>query len=134
MPLSPDFEPMVWTLVTALRHHIEGHRFNFSDEDALQRGLAETFEGWDFEREYRIDAHNRIDFLIRAPTMQAARIGVEVKVASAAPKVEAQCKRYLDSGLIDGLVLVTTRRHHRKIKADRFDKPFAVVWLGRSGL
>lgn len=130
MPPSPDFEP----LTKMLAEHIGSSRFRFSDEDDLQRGIAEVLDGFDFEREYRIDARSRIDFLVRAPAFHAARIGVEVKVAHPASRVEAQCKRYLDTDHIDGLILVTTRRHHRKITQASFDKPFVVVWLGRSGL
>lgn len=132
MPLSRDFEPEVEQLVDVLAGHILSSRFRFGDEDDLQRGLAEVFDALDFEREYRIDARSRIDFLVKAAS--GARIGVEVKIAGNAGRVHAQCKRYLDSGLIDGLLLVTTRRHHRKLKPEEFDKPFKVVWLGRSGL
>lgn len=133
MPLSKDFEPVVRKLTRMLADHISSNRFTFGSEADLQLGLAEVFDGLDFEREYRIDARNRIDFLVKAAE-PSARIGVEVKVAGAAGQVEGQCARYLATDLIDGLVLVTTRRYHRKITQASFDKPFVVVWLGRSGL
>lgn len=132
MTLSPDFERFL-PLTNMLADHIGGVRFHYSTEDDLQRGIEQLLDGFDFEREWRIDARNRIDFLVRSAADQAARIGIEVKVAGAAGTVEAQCHRYLDSGTIDGLVLVTTKRHHRKIEVKRFDKPFVVCWLGRSG-
>lgn len=114
-----------------LAEFIGEHTFRFEDEDALQRGLAQVLGDFKVEREYRINSRNRIDF--RVHTADGARIGVEVKVAGAAPEVEAQCKRYLASGEIDGLVLVTTRRRHRTVEPSRFDKPFASIWLGNSG-
>jgi hypothetical protein len=107
------------------------HTFRYTNEIVLHQGIATALGDFDVEREFKIDTRSRIDFLVNAA--DGARIGIEVKVAQSAPEVERQCRRYLDSGWIDGLVLVTTRRRHKAIKPERFDKPLVILWLGRSG-
>jgi hypothetical protein len=119
-------------MTALLGEFIGEHKFRFEDEDALQRGIAEALHEFDVEREFKIDSRSRIDFLVTGAG--GARIGVEVKVAGAAPDVERQCKRYLNSDIIDGLVLATTRRRHKSIRPDQFDKPLVTIWLGNSGL
>ena len=104
--------------------------FRSQDEDALQRGVAEALEPFAFTRELRLDGRSRIDFVVHGEW----NVGIEVKIKQAAPEVARQVRRYLKSEMIDGLVLVTTRRRHRALETEEFDKPVRVVWLGRSGL
>lgn len=110
------------------------YNFHYADEDALQRGIEEALgaAGAPFTRELRLDYSSRIDFMVHA----AAEIGIEVKIAQSAPEVERQVRRYMKNDGVEGLVLVTTRRRHRTLEDSdiEFDKPFQVVWLGKSGL
>lgn len=87
-----------------------GHRFLWSSEAELQRGLADAIvaAGVDVEREVRLNARDRVDLLVD-------RLGVEVKVAGAWRDVERQLRRYLESPLLDELVLVTAKALHRRI-------------------
>lgn len=125
-------QPSSVEMTAMLGEFIGEHTFRFVDEDALQQGIEEALADFEVEREYRIDGRSRIDFLVTGAG--GVKIGIEVKVAGAAPDVERQCKRYLNSGVIDGLVLVTTRRRHKSIRPDQFDKPLVIIWLGNSGL
>lgn len=128
MPSAPSPSEVVAEVARVLREH----RFRYEDEDALQRGVAEALEeaGAPFTREPRLDQHSRIDFIVHA----VAEVGIEVKVNQSAPEVARQVKRYLKSDAIAGLVLVTTRRRHRNLDREDFEKPVEIVWLGVSGL
>ena len=108
------------------------HRFNYRDEGALQKGigLALNEAGAPFTREFHLDRYSRIDFQVHAKY----EVGIEVKINGAASAVARQIRRYMASPLIHGLVLVTTRRRHRAIVDESFDKPLEIVWLGLSGL
>jgi hypothetical protein len=89
---------------------IAAARFRWATEDDLQRGLAEALaaKGHVVEREIRLNARDRIDLLVD-------RVGIEVKTAGATRDVERQLLRYLESDLIDELVLVTAKAMHRRI-------------------
>lgn len=108
---------------------IRGFRFTFANEDRLQEGIAGALAdaGIDAEREVRIDARRRIDLL-------ADRIGVEVKVDGSSANVARQVARYLESDLLDGLVLVTNRVRHLRVPPVVHGKPVEVVTLARHGL
>jgi hypothetical protein len=82
-------------------------RFNFSSEEALQRGLLEAFSrsGWHAEREVVLSAQDRIDFLV-------GDVGVEVKVAGGTAGVLSQMARYAAHARIGSLLLVTSRHAH----------------------
>lgn len=91
------------TVATVLR----GLQFHYSDEYALQDGIAQalTAAGFDVEREVRLTSHDRIDLLV-------GTVGIEVKVAGRPGSVGRQCKRYLDSDRVEELVLVSNRPRH----------------------
>lgn len=105
------------------------HRFRYANEDMLQRGLAGalTLDGFDVRREVWIAEGCRIDLLV-------GRVGVEVKVGGSARDVVRQCVRYLESDLLDGLVLVTSRVRHHLDSMEVGDKPVRVVQLAGAGL
>jgi len=124
---SEEFTPLELTEFVA--NVVRGFTFRFTDEKALQDGLELAFGELPLEREFNIDARSRIDFLIALPNP----VGVEVKVSQSPTEVARQVRRYLKSDKIDGLVLVTTRRRHRKLEQEEFDKPVEIVWLGSSG-
>lgn len=105
-------------------------RFRWSTEEELQRGIAEVLElaGIPVRREVRLNCHDRIDLLVE-------RVGVEVKTAGAWRDVERQLRRYLESDLLDELVLVTAKAVHRRIpQGDVAGKRLFVHRLEASGL
>jgi hypothetical protein len=112
------------SLTEALRRH----RFNYSNEDQLQQGIAAalTAAGFDVEREVRLDGRSRIDLLV-------GRVGIEVKVAGTPDAVERQLARYASSDRIDGLMLVTSRPRHL-IPQTINGKPVETVQLAAAGL
>jgi hypothetical protein len=93
-------------------------RARASYKQALGDVLSEA--GFDVAREVRLNARDRIDFLV-------GRVGVEVKVAGATAAVERQLRRYAASDLVDELVLVTSRRLHTRVEVG---KPVTVVVVG----
>lgn len=117
-------EPTTADVADALRRY----RFRFADEARLQEliGQALAKEGVAFEREARLDARNRIDFL-------AGRVGIEVKVAGSVADVRRQVDRYARFERIDGLVLVTAKAAHR-LPPEVGGKPLETVSLLFGGL
>lgn len=109
------------------------HTFNFDNEDELQQGIAKALElaGAPFSREVRLSPRDRIDFVVHA----RHEIGIEVKVTSTG-RLLAQVKRYLESDQIEGIVIVTTARAHKRLSGDHLwaGKSCEVVWLGFSSL
>jgi hypothetical protein len=107
---------------------LEVFRFHYTDEDSLQRGVEEalTGAGVEFTREAIIDV-GRLDFLVHA----SVDIGIEIKIDGAPATVVRQLTRYLNSDSIQGLVLVTSKRHHRRFAGTHVTgKSLEVVWLG----
>lgn len=106
--------------------------FRYQDEDALQASISLVLGelGFEYVREHRIDQYSRIDFIV---DLAGVKVGIEVKIGQAAPEVARQIKRYMASDDIDAVVLFTTRRRHRKLKQEEFDKPIEIVWLGFAG-
>jgi hypothetical protein len=117
-------------LVREVAATFRSRRFMYVAEDRLQQGLAAALvaDGFEVEREVRLDAHSRIDLLVNR------RVGVEVKVAGSAADVARQCARYLRFESIRGLVLVTSRVRHVQLPADVAGKPLEVVSLVGAGL
>lgn len=91
------------TLASLLR----AQRFGFSDEDSLQAAIAAAlaFEGWDYQREFVLDATNRLDFLVD-------RVAIEVKIAGTVRQLIDQIERYSLDDRVAGVVVVTTVTGH----------------------
>jgi hypothetical protein len=105
-----------------VRAVIESRKYRYTDELALQVGLAEAFEaaGLNARREVRLDDQSRIDFLID-------RVGVEITVAGTVEAVERKLTRCASH--VDELVLVTTRPVHRYLPDEINDTPLLVVLI-----
>lgn len=99
-------------------------RFRYTSEDELQQGISLVLDkhGFAFEREARLDARSRIDFLV-------GDVGIEVKVAGSAADLGVQVLRYLRHDRIRAVVIVTTRARHRDIPAELEGKPVHIVHL-----
>ncbi len=106
-------------LATLLR----GHRYRYGRETELHAALAEALRraGHAFEREVRLTAQDRIDFLV-------GDLGVEVKIKGGPSDVAGQLNRYAAHGRVAGLLLVTDRLQLARL-APLQAKPFLVVTL-----
>lgn len=84
---------------------LRSHRYRFTNEDELQRGIAEVLlsVGCGFSREFPSRV-GRIDFLL------AGGICLEVKVDGSRAALLRQLSRYARSGQFDGLIVVASRR------------------------
>jgi hypothetical protein len=108
---------------------LRGYRFRYADEERLQEGIAAALvsAGFSVEREVRLDRYCRIDLLV-------GRVGIEVKVAGREDEVQRQAGRYLQSDLIDGLVLVSSKVRHVRVAKELNGKPVEVVSLAGHSL
>lgn len=107
-----------------VEHAIRAYRFAYASEDALQAGVAAALfhAGFSPRREVTIAKGCRPDVLVD-------RVAVEVKTSGSAGEVARQLRRYLDTGKIDGIVLVTTRVSHLRLQRAIADKRLAVIAL-----
>jgi hypothetical protein len=104
---------------------IRSHRFGYATEAELQQGLydALTAAGLPVRREVTIAPGCRVDHLV-------GRVAVEVKVHGTAAEADRQLRRYLATGKVDGIVLVTNRVGHLALQSAQVE----VVGLARHGL
>lgn len=90
-------------------------------QDALQKVLQEA--GFAVSREVRLDARNRIDFVVfQAPH----RVGIEVKVDGSNPALVAQVQRYCQVDQIDAVLVVATRHRLGRLPREMAGKPVRV--------
>jgi hypothetical protein len=102
---------------------LEGYRFSWVNEGDLQTNIAMILAGrFDYEREVALNARDRVDFMV-------GRIGIECKVAHSATQVIRQLIRYVESPLVDEIILVTTRHSHQTIPTEMGGKSIHVVYL-----
>jgi hypothetical protein len=74
----------------------------------------------EFEREVKLNATDRIDFLV-------GTVGIECKVDGSKNAVASQLLRYAESDRISGLILVTIRNTHRFGGTELLGKPLRVM-------
>jgi hypothetical protein len=120
-------EPTAADIVSALR----GQRFSYATEAQMQDGVEEALRaaGLEIAREVDIGERSghlstgcRIDLLV-------GRVGVELKRDGTALEVARQLRRYLATGSLDGLVLVTARVRHLRCESILRDPRLVVVAL-----
>ena len=101
-----------------------------SDEVALQDLIESVIDatGVPYEREVRLSAADRIDFLV------APGVGMEVKVAGSLPALLRQLQRYAQHDRVGGLLVVTNRSRLLDLPATLSGKPVAVASLLAGGL
>lgn len=109
-------------------------RFARGSEAALQNALMEHLARHLVAdevviREVELSPEDRIDFLV-----VGARIGIEVKVDGATSALVRQLQRYAQHDCIAGLLVVSTRAHHRALPATLSGKPVVVASLLYGGL
>lgn len=103
---------------------IAQYRYPFQSEAVLQESIATMLRANDveFEREVRLGAHGRLDFL-------ADGIAVEVKIHDPLSKVLRQLHRYAQHDQVQAIVLVTTKAHHGRMPPSLNGKPLRVASL-----
>lgn len=103
-------------------------RFNWRSEDDLQRGIASVLGSMQisFEREFRLDEHSRIDFMVEGG------IGIEAKINGTSRDTWKQCVRYMEFSAVEELILVTVKSRHRDGRLT--GKPFHIAWLSAQSL
>lgn len=89
-------------LITDILSVLRSRAFSITTEKELQAEIEKAFikEGVEFEREYRLDNKNIVDFFIDG-------VAVEVKIKGAKKAVYKQCERYCSFDETKALVLVT---------------------------
>lgn len=100
------------------------YRYNFQDEVTLQDGMAIALERHNiaFEREVRLDAKNRPDFMI-------GKVAVEVKIKGTFAEFLRQADRYLSLDQITALIVVGTPKWMPAVPTEMRGKPIYTVRL-----
>lgn len=117
-PTPPEFE------LTYLCQVINAYRYNFQDENTLQEGMAValTNNAIDFEREVRLDAKNRPDFMI-------GTVAIEVKIKGTFAEFMRQAQRYVALEQISALIVVGTPKWLPAVPSTLLGKPVYSVRL-----
>lgn len=121
-------EPSRTEVTTEIARILGLYNFHYVDEYDLQDGIEEALKaaGAEYTREAQIDV-GRLDFLVHA----VFEIAIEVKIDGAPSHVVRQFMRYMNSDAIDGLVVVTSKRSHRRFAGTHVTgKSIEIVWLG----
>lgn len=115
---------MTATEITAL---LRKHSYPVATEERLQFEIAAvlTRDGIPFEREYRLDPQNRIDFFCDG-------VGIEVKTRHPRRKTYMQMRRYTANKKIKSLILITGT--FMGLPEEINGKPVYMVSLGRTAL
>jgi|SRR5579872_4853790 len=94
-------------MIDRIRKLMESYSFHFQCEDELQQSIAAmlTENKIAFEREVRITAKDRIDFMV-------GNIGIECKIDGAFSAVVRQLHRYAQHESIGSIMLITTKAKH----------------------
>lgn len=111
-------------MMDAVAKLLREHRFHFANEVELHNGieLVLTDAGHSVQREVRLTAHERIDFIIDG------RLGIEVKIKGSTTDLMRQAIRYAGRPELDGLLVVTTLARHR-LPDTLNGKPVVTVYL-----
>lgn len=119
--------PETMLLVGRLCTLLGAARLRLSSEAATQQDIAGLLEtaALCFEREARLSANDRVDFLVGG-------VALEVKTRGQRIAVFRQCRRYCAHGSVAALVLVTNLA--MRLPSPLEGKPTAVVNLGKAWL
>ena len=107
---------------------LHSYHAGYSWTDDLQRGIASVLGSMQisFEREFRLDEHSRIDFMVEGG------IGIEAKINGTSRDTWKQCVRYMEFSAVEELILVTVKSRHRDGRLT--GKPFHIAWLSAQSL
>ena len=101
------------------------YRFRAQNEADLQDAVASALElaRIPFAREVRLDARNRLDFMVE-------RIALELKVDGSLSNLTRQVHRYLEDDRVEGILIVSTRSNHRRLPLELRGKPVRALIVG----
>jgi hypothetical protein len=116
--MNVDDETLAVMLVTT----IEGHTFSFTDEEELQRGLAEILPPNSTRREVQLTQKDRIDFMVEG-------VGIEVKIKGSLAALTRQLHRYAQLDAIEALIVVTPVARLTRLPESLNGKPVLVCHL-----
>lgn len=123
-------DPTTRFQLNTLRHRLEAVQYLFANEARLHELIGQVLDvaGFEFEREYRIDAKNRADFWLDG-------IVIEVKVDGDLASACRQCQRYMKLPGVRGVLLASTCTWARnpRLVGTELDR-FAFAYLRRSAL
>lgn len=94
------------------------------NESDLQNWLEDLFErsGVDAQREVRLSARNRVDFMVGG-------IAIETKVDGSLSSILRQLDRYAECDQVEEVLLVTTLRKHLTTPFELRGKHVEVAWV-----
>lgn len=118
------------TTVEQVIETLQSYRFTYSNEDELQRGIAQAFEGGKipFRRECRLGDDLKIDFMVDGG------IGIEAKIKGSPSDVARQLLSYASRPEVTCLILVTGRAALGRLPNMLLEKKLYVVPLWRTFL
>jgi hypothetical protein len=127
-----DVNPTAHLTFNRLARDLGAMRYRYGSEIQLHDVLATvlTEAGFKFEREYRLDAHNRADFWLDG-------VVIEIKVDGSAGAALRQVDRYISLPQVQGVILAATPVWAGIPLQQRpawEGKPFAMVRLQRLAL
>jgi hypothetical protein len=107
-----------------LRQVLLGYRYSFTNERALQDGIAQALyqRGIQFDREVRLSDEDRPDFMVDG-------IAVEVKVDGSLSAVTRQLQRYAQHKRVRALLLVTSLGRLANLPEELSGKPVVALSL-----
>ncbi len=103
---------------------LASYRFNFQCEDDLQQEIASALEssGITFQREVLLSENDRVDFLV-------GKLGIEVKIKGSSTALARQINRYVQSELVDSILVVTAKASLRQLPPELNGKLIKVLYL-----
>lgn len=125
--------------------HAPSERYLQETIESKLRPCMSSRPGSAMRREYELGPEDRVDFFIQEPNpthptvggpglRASIGLGIEVKVDGSLSALLRQLQRYAQHDSIDGLLVVSTRAHHRDLPATLSDKPVVVASLLFGGL
>jgi len=109
-----------------LELYLGGFRYNLTNEESIQLGIAEALRAGHiaFERETRLSARDRLDFLV-------GDVAIEVKLKGTANDLLRQLSRYTEHESVRELLVVTARSQLSDLPDELHGKPLeCLVLLG----
>lgn len=102
------------------------YRLPFSSEKELQNSIEGILSSHHvaYEREWRLNSHNRPDFYLPEP-----KIAIEIKIKGSRAAVADQLERYAGFYEVAEIVLISTRMQHCAVPDEINGKPVHRVHL-----
>lgn len=118
-----------------LRDWVLSRRMTFTTEAQLQEVLGSRLYAeallanpiTNYGAEVRLDAHNRIDFLVELN--ETTKVGIEVKIGGSVAALTRQLERYAAFDDVDELLVITTKAQHHHIPTTIGGKPVVLCSL-----